>query len=134
MDARSAFKFGFVARCLNQGMTPAQIATFAKEAADRLEKRAGLGALLSGAAEVGKDVAGKAIDLAKPAVAGAGLMAAVAPPILGAAGGHALGRLTDFDEREPEEVAQATVINELRQQTEQLQRLRRMRALAAQPR
>lgn len=134
MDARSAFKLGFLANCLANGLDTRQTAQLAKQASaalrDRRTKEAWFG--LDDAIKATGDVAGKVVDAAKPAAALGGLAALAAPPIVGAIGGYSLGRLSDLDENDADDVSKATVLHELRRQTDYLNRLRRMRARTGQ--
>ena len=136
MDTRSAFKLGFVTRCLSLGLNDEQITQLAKQAADELcsgfGKRAWFG--VDDAIKATGDVTGKVIDAAKPLGVAGGIAALAAPPIIGAIGGYGLGRMSDLDENDAKDVSQGTIISELNRQTAYLNRLRRMRALAAQQR
>lgn len=114
MEAREAFKFGFMLRCVEAGVTdPGAIY---KQA---VEKQAllGLGTL-----------PGKALD----AVSGLGRTAAMvgvplalaAPPVAGALMGHGLATATETDDRDVDEAKREELIGELRRQTARLQQMR----------
>jgi hypothetical protein len=130
MDARSAFKLGFLTHCLANGLDVRQTAQLAKQASEALRsgriKQAGFG--VDDAIKATGDVAGKVVDAATPVAVAGGLAALAAPPIVGAIGGYGLGRMSDLDENDADDVSKATVLHELRRQTDYLNRLRRMRA------
>ena len=134
MDARSAFKLGFLTNCLANGLDVGQTAQLAKRASavlrDRHTKAAWFG--LDDAVKATGNVAGKVVDAAKPVAVLGGLAALAAPPIVGAIGGYGLGRLSDLDENDAADVSKATVLNELRRQTDYLNRLRQIRARTGQ--
>jgi len=130
MDARSAFKLGFLTHCLTNGLDVGQTIQLAKQASVAIRsghlKRAWFG--VDDAIKATGDVAGKVVDAATPVAVAGGLAALAAPPIVGAIGGYGLGRLSDLDENDAGDVSKATVLHELRRQTDYLNRLRRMRA------
>lgn len=102
MNAREAFKFGFVARCVDDDVDPAVLA---KQAST------GWGALMDSIKDLG--------------MLGGGL-ALAAPPIIGAAGGYTAGRLSgSMDDSDIEEVKKQELIDELRRQTARLSQARR---------
>ncbi len=115
LTASEAFKVGFLARCVEDGLTPDRIAASVKTAADLMEKDAILGGLLGQVADFGKGAVGAAAKYGIPA-------AIAAPPMLGAAGAYGLSRLTDIDDRDVEDVKNREVVEEYARQTEKLRR------------
>lgn len=116
MDARQAFKQGFIAHCIELGYTtPAQICDVVKQA---LDKRAFFGEnALSSLAGVGK--------------LGLGL-AAVAPPIVGGIVGNLAAKATDISDYDVEEAKQQEVIDEYKRQSERMRRSGQLRRFTAQ--
>ena len=111
LTARENFKFAFLSRCIESGITtPEEIHQTVKKALDELdtpaEKQAGL-------FDVMGDVSGWTL---------AGM--AAAPPILGAGLGYAAARAGDVDDADVEEVKRQEVIDELRRQAKRLRRRR----------
>lgn len=120
LTAQDAFKAGYLARCVEDGLSPDEIAGSVKVASDLLEKQGLLDKLLGSALDVGKGVAGTAAHYGIPA-------AILAPPILGAAGGYGLAKLTDIDDRDVADIKDREVIDEYHRQTEKLQRRKAVR-------
>lgn len=111
LNARENFKFAFLARCIESGLTtPEEIHQRVKQALDELarpvEKKAGFWDALS--------------NLGGWTIAG-GL---AAPPIVGAGLGYAAARAGDVDDADVEEVKRQEVIDELRRQAERIRRRR----------
>jgi hypothetical protein len=101
LDARQSFKAGFLAKCAEDGLTPAEAAARAAGARRLVEKRAFWS------------------ELANAGVLGAeGLL--LAPPAVGAIGGHALARLTDVDVSGPDDVKKEELADEYLRNAEQL--------------
>lgn len=125
-----AFKVGFLARCVEDRLTPEQIKTSAEKAAALMTKGASITGLLSTAL-------GKTMDLGSSVAKGAlgyGLPAALAaPPILGGIAGYGLARATDIDDTDVSEIKDREVIDELRRQTEKLKRNQASRQAPALP-
>lgn len=120
LSAHEAFKVGFLARCVEDGLLPEQIEASAKVAADLMEKQAVIGPILSGAAEIGKGALGTVANYGLPT-------AIVAPPLLGGLLGYGLAKATDIDDRDVEDVKNREVIDEYNRQTEKLQRQKAVR-------
>lgn len=112
LSDKDAFKVGFLARCIADGVPPSGILPLVKQAQ---EKFAGLGGLI----DKGIGAAGTAAG----AVAGWGVpLALLAPPALGAAAGYGLARATDIDDTDVDDVKDTELLDEYRRQTEQLNR------------
>lgn len=76
MTARDAFKIGFLARCVQDGMTGPEAAAIAQKAAAFLERRANLATWAGDKATGTLDLAGNVaagLGIAAPIAAGAGL-------------------------------------------------------------
>lgn len=120
LTPREAFKYGFMARCLEQGHDLDGIEQQVKLA---MVKLAGWSDLLT-----------KPLGLAGKAATGLGSGAwaaipalAAAPPILGGMAGYALARGTDVNERDVKEVQKDELTDEYRRQTELLHRVKAIR-------
>lgn len=123
-----AFKVGFLARCVEDRLTPEQIKTSAEKAAALMTKGASITGLLSAALgktmELGGGAAKTMFSYGVPA-------ALAAPPIIGGIAGYGLARATDIDDTDVSEIKDREVIDELRRQTEKLQRQQANRAAPA---
>lgn len=117
---KEAFKVGFLARCVQDGLTPDQMLARVKLATDMLEKRAFIGGLLSGAAG--------AVGGAAKSVAGYGVpLALAAPPILGGLAGYGLAKATDIDDTDVDAIKNQELVEEYRRQAEALKRQKAVR-------
>ncbi len=123
-----AFKVGFLARCVHDGLTPDQMLDRVKFASDLLEKRAFLGTLLGKGIDLAKGVGGAAMSYGLP-------LALAAPPILGGAAGYGLAKATDIDDTDVEEIKNRELVEELKRQTGNLkqQKLSRQHRQTARP-
>jgi hypothetical protein len=112
---RENFKFAFMSRCIEEGVTtPTEIHQTVKRAIDELEnppqeKQAFLGPAIEAISRMG--------SMALP-------IALAAPPILGAGAGYMAARAGDVDDADVEEVKRQELIQELRRQTQKIQRRR----------
>lgn len=116
LSPQDAFRVGFLERCVEIGLAPAQIQALAKTAelvlAAPAVKRAGV------LGDVGK-LAGKAVG----GVLSLGIPAALAaPPLLGGTAGYALARATDIDDTDIDDIKGNEVIDEYRRQADRLKR------------
>ncbi len=126
LSVQDAFKVGFLSRCIADGVPTERIVPLIKEAQ---EKVAGLADLLG----KGVGLGGKALGATAGAVAGWGLpIAALAPPVLGAAAGYGLARATDLDDTDVDDIKDTELLDEYHRQTEQLKRESAMRRYARQ--
>jgi len=118
MQARDAFKVGFLSRCVEDGLSLEEAHERVKVAMDKL---AGL-----------TDLPGKIVDLAKPVLSTGlayGIPAAIAaPPILGGLAGYGASKLTDVDDTDVDEIKKQEVIDEYKRQIAKLDRDKRIRA------
>lgn len=121
LTALEAFKYGFISRCVEDRLTPDQIAASAEKAAAFMEKGASLSGLLTTALGKTVDFGGRlgstALSYGLPA-------ALAAPPIIGGIAGYGLARATDIDDTDVSEIKDHEVIDELRRQTEKLKHSR----------
>lgn len=121
LSAKDAFKVGFLARCVENQMTPDQMLDRIKVASDLLDKRAGIiGGAIDKIYDVGKGLGEFALGTGLP-------LALAAPPIVGGVAGYGLARATDIDDRDVEEIKDREVLDEYKRQTDQLRRLRAVR-------
>lgn len=112
LTPREAFKFGFLARCVEDGLSPAQV----------VEKAA---------AVFIHDPFGAAEDAAKSTaklMMGVGVpLALAAPPVLGGLAGFGLSRATDVNQRDVDEVKNDELTDEYRRQADLLRRTQALR-------
>lgn len=120
LTPQEAFKVGFLARCVSDGLSPDQILTRVKQAHDLLEKKAILGNVING-------VSGAAGSVAK-GLAGYGIpLALLAPPALGGLAGYGLAKATDVDDTDVAEIKQRELVDEYQRQVEAMKRQKDVR-------
>jgi hypothetical protein len=121
MDAKTAFKFGFLRRCAERGLSPEETEKVAEEAAAAVKSEE-FWSLQSAVKEAGwwpnlkgvKDLA--AFGLGLPLK-----FTFMAAPAVGAAAGYAHSRLTDIDEEDVEELKRRELAQLYREKARQLQ-------------
>lgn len=115
-----AFKVGFLLKCAEDGLTPAETLARVSAARAAVEKRAfdpidrlanGIGSAFGGVTDVAKGLASYAVPAAL-----------IAPPAIGALGGYALARATDVDDTDVGEIKNREVIDEYKRQSDKLRR------------
>ena len=115
MNGYQQFATGFIAECTAQGLDVEQMKKAADDAIARI-KTGGIGDLLSSAASVGK------VPL---------ILAAVAPPLVGAALGHGLAKATDIDpDAEVADIHHKEKMNAYQTETNRLTRLAKLQRMA----
>jgi hypothetical protein len=107
MDPREAFKIGFMARCIEEGLSQEKTAELMEKAAD-----GGLTGLVNAAKAV-----------AYPAAA----LALAAPPTLGGLAAYFKNKATDSDASEIEEIQQQEQAETYRRMADQLRRAKALR-------
>lgn len=117
MDPREAFKVGFLARCVEEGLSLEEAGDRVKQASEKL---AGITDLLGKVVDLGKPVVGAGMNWGIPAML-------AGPPILGGIAGFTAGKATDIDDLDVDEVKKRELIDELNRQTERLKRERSIR-------
>jgi len=136
MQPREAFKLGFLARCVEEGLSPQQTCALAKTAAACLEKQSDgeMAPTLSGwitrnftdpiksTAETTKSVA----DAGRSLLPWLGA-AAAAPPVLGGLTAYLKNKATDRGEDLVEETKQQELTDTYRRMADQLRRSRQLR-------
>lgn len=115
LTAQEAFKVGFLARCVEDGLSPERMLQSVKVAADLMEKRAFLGTLVEKGLDAVKGVGGAALQYGVP-------LAVAAPPILGGMAGYGLAKATDIDDTDVADVKSHELIDEYRRQAEAVRR------------
>ena len=113
MHPREAFKIGFYARCVEEGLSPEDTRALVKSASDCFEKRAG------GL----KDLFDTAKGIGYPALG----LAMAAPIALGGGAAYFTNKATDTDATDIEEIKQKELLETYRRMAEQMQRQRKMR-------
>lgn len=124
MLPQEAFKLGFIARCVEEGLTPEQTQALAKRANDLLVKQAGIidsvgsgigsgiGSVLNGVSSLGLPLMGAAL---------------AAPPAIGAAAAYLKNKATDVDGVEVEEAKKRELIDTYNRMAEQMDRQKQLR-------
>ena len=112
MTPQEAFRFGFLARCVESNLTPEQTHELAKTAFDVLEKQASVEGIVDAAKAVGY-----------PAAA----LALTAPPALGGLAAYFSNKATDIDDDDVESIKRQELISQYRRMADQLNRAKRQR-------
>ena len=118
LTQREAFKFAFMARCIEEGITdPAEMQKVAAATIYKLQgtQKQAIIDIPGKVIDTAKDWGGKLLSLGIP-------LALAAPPILGAGAGYAMSRATDIDDHDVEEVKRQELIDELRRQSAKAKR------------
>jgi transcription initiation factor TFIIIB Brf1 subunit/transcription initiation factor TFIIB len=116
MHQKQAFKIGFLARCIEGGLSPEATRTLVKSAAEHFGKSSG--------------VVREAVDLVK-SLGPAALVAGAAPIALGGGAAYFANKATDTDATDVEEVKQKELVDTYRRMADQLQRQRKLRSYKA---
>lgn len=120
LSPKDAFKVGFLERCVEQGMGPAEMLAAVKTASDVFEKRGFLGDLLGKTVDVAKGVGGAALGYGLP-------LALAAPVVGGGALGYGLARATDIDDTDVDEIKSREIIEEYARQAAKLRQQKDVR-------
>jgi hypothetical protein len=116
MDAREAFKFGFISRCLEAGLTsPGEIRQAIKQASEKVAFNIDLASMAAGGVTGAGNLAGEAAGWLIPA-------AIAGPPIVGYLGGNALAAATNTEELDPAEAKRQELIDEYKRQGDRIKR------------
>jgi hypothetical protein len=113
MHPKQAFQIGFLARCVEEGLSPEATRALVKSAAEHFEK-VGFGF---------KDT----VDAAKGIGYPAALLAGAAPIALGGGAAYLVNKATDTDATDIEEIKQKELLDMYRRMADQLQRQRKLR-------
>lgn len=119
MRPNEAFKVGFLARCVEVGLSPTETKQLAKQASACFTK-AGFASTLGGLGKLTSAVVG---SVGLPALTAA----AVAPPALGGMAAYLYNKATDADANDVKEIKQKELIQTYRRMADQLRRHRRIR-------
>lgn len=127
MQIKEAFKLGFLARCVEEGLTPNQTHALAKRAADG--EVAPLSWLTRQITAPIKDVADTSRSVTEAVKSHIPLLAlgAAIPPALGGAAAYLAHNATDADATDVKQVSQQELTDTYRRMAEQLQRTKKMR-------
>ena len=117
LTPREAFKFGFLSRCVEHGLSLDQVHQQVKEALDKLAGWTDLITKPAGAAAHG------VASMSPYAMAGL----AAAPLAIGGLGGFGLAKAVDVNERDADEVKRDEVTDEYERQTDLLRRVKAIR-------
>lgn len=127
MHTKEAFKLGFLARCVEEGLTPEQTHALAKQAAEG--EVAPLSWLTRQVTAPIKDVASTSQSVADAVKSHLPLLAlgAAVPPALGGAAAYLAHHATDADATDVKQVSQQELTDTYRRMAEQLQRKKKLR-------
>lgn len=123
MDARAAFKFGFISRCIEAGITdPADMLQHVKQASGA--GGAGIGTMLGldALGESAKALAGAGKDVVETGLNWGMPLALAGPPIAGYIGGNLLGKATQVDDFNADDAKRQEIIDEYHRQADKLRR------------
>lgn len=128
MQTRQAFKLGFLRKCAELGLSPAESLATVRQIQQQLAQplpgtvKQALTELLSRPLETAYDVGGHLLKN----VGNVGLATMLAgPPLAGAAAGLGLAKITDIDDQDVEAVKKRELIDEYLRQAALLRRRRR---------
>lgn len=127
MDDRQAFKFAFLSRCLEDGLSPEESLLRAKTANDRFTKVAEI-PFLSEAGVAAKGIA----NAAKSTLGYAVPMALMAPPLAGGAAAYVLNKATDADDVDTADIKRRELADAYMRMATQLSRQKALRDYKAQ--
>jgi len=126
MLPQEAFKLGFLARCVEEGLSPEQTHNLAKQAADCFSKQAFMDFVnnpLKATVDTGKST----IDLAKSTIPLA-MLGLAAPPAIGGLAAYMSNKATDVDDAAAvEDVKKQELIDTYRRMSQQLNRQQQLR-------
>jgi len=121
MQPREAFRIGFLARCVEEGLSPEDTRRLAKSAASLFTKEADSPVTLRGLVEAAKGVG-------YPTLAAA----AIAPPAIGGLTAYLNNSAQDVDATDIDEIKQRELAQIYRRMSEQLRRKQQLRQTEAQ--
>jgi hypothetical protein len=133
MDDRQAFKFGFMKRCIEAGLTtPVEMLKQAQDVLATVEKQGGESGLLSylGLSAAGEAAKGglEALGHVGSTALGWGVPLALAtPPILGGVAGTLAAKAQDIDETDVDEAKNREVLDTYHREADRLRRQGLMR-------
>jgi hypothetical protein len=116
MTPQEAFRLGFLARCVENKLTPEQTHELAKTAFDVLEKQA---------VQPFQAVVDAAKAVGYPTLA----LGLAAPPAVGGLAAYFNNKATDIDEDDVESIKRQELISQYRRMTDQLNRASELRKL-----
>jgi len=126
MLPQEAFKLGFLARCVEEGLSPEQTHNLAKQAADCFSKQAFID-FFRNPLKATTDTAKSTIDLVKSTVPLA-MMGLAAPPAIGGLAAYLSNKATDVDDDAAvEDVKKQELIDTYRRMSQQLNRQQQLR-------
>ena len=117
---RDAFKVGFLQQCAAEALTPEQMLQRIKAAKDVLEKKAGIGDLVSGTAHAAGGLVKTLGSYAIP-------IGLAAPPVLGGLAGYGLAKATDLDDTDVDDIKNRELVEEYQRQAERLKGQKQVR-------
>lgn len=131
MLPQEAFKLGFLARCVEEGLSPEQTHNLAKQAADCFNKSASLpipfGDFLSNPFKATIDTGKSTVDLAKSTIPLA-MLGLAAPPAIGGLAAYMSNKATDVDDAAAvEDVKKQELIDTYKRMAQQLNRQQQLR-------
>lgn len=127
MTPREAFKAGFLGRCIEAGLSVAEMRDMVKQSMDKMALTPAdmawnaTKATLTGTKDLGTEALKLLGNWGIP-------LALAAPPALGGLTGYALAKARDTGTADAEEIQSQELSDEYRRQAERLQRLKAIRA------
>jgi len=112
MNSKEAFKIGFVARCLEKGMSLDEMTTLAKEGLTKVST------IVGDVTRTGTSLVNSLLPLA---IAG--------PPIVGGLLGYSAARATDIDDRDVDDVKNQELVQTYNTESDRLRRQQALRHL-----
>lgn len=128
MNDRESFKFNFMARCIDNGLTtPAEMLTAVKQASASLEKKSdegGIGEYLTlGALGHGLKGIGEGVGHIGSTMLSWGIpLALAAPPVAGAVAGHLMAKSQDVDDFDVDDAKNEELIDTYGREAAKLRR------------
>jgi len=125
MRPNEAFKIGFMARCVEEGLSPEATQSLVKSATEQVVKRGGFS--LTGAMKNISEAARNTVQAAGPIAYPVGALALAAPPLLGGTAAYFANKATDTDADDIEEIKKRELSDTYRRLSAQLQRRKKFR-------
>ena len=129
MQPHEAFKLGFLARCVEEGLSPAQTNSLAKTAADLLNKQAFVREAIGQVTGTVKDTAdaGKSVVEFGKSMWPLAALAVGVPAGAGALAAYLQNSATDVDSSDVEDAKQQELVDTYRRMSDQLGRQKQLR-------
>jgi len=124
LSGSEAFKVGFLQQCAAEGLNPEQILLRVKHANAVFDKYASFSGIVSGTVGAATNTAG---GLLKTLGSYGVPLALAAPPVLGGLAGYGLGKMTDLDDTDVDDIKNRELVEEYNRQADRLKRQKTVR-------